>query len=364
MNHRILSLLSVMALAGSAAAEVAYEAAPNFITPPPGRETIGNGHGDIACDKAGNFYISVQDKDAGVQVYSPEGKYLRTLPFPPSLHGFVLREDEGQEYLYCAVLGEQRLFKAKLDGTVVLDIPKSSFPAGKCLPTTFELKDNTKLAGHVTAETGDSVTFTQPDGTPKTLAKADIAARREGGLKLTNCDVAPNGDIYTVDGYGQNWIFVFDRSGKFKKVFGGPGGTIKLANTHKIFIDRRFSPERIFTCDRGNNRIIHLDLDGNMIGVVADQNMRRPSAAAFHGDLVAVAEIAGRVSVWDKENKLVAELGANPNPKQTNTPKVEPKDWVNGTVTSPHGITFDNSGNILMTEWNIYGRVLRWTAKK
>jgi YD repeat-containing protein len=33
-------------------------------------------------------------------------------------------------------------------------------------------------------------------------------------------------------------------------------------------------------------------------------------------------------------------------------------------VTSPHGITFDNDGNILETEWNKWGRVLRWNLKK
>ena len=100
-----------------------------------------------------------------------------------------------------------------------------------------------------------------------------------------------------------------------------------------------------------------------MISVVADQDLRRPSSVSFHGDLMCVAEIAGRVSVWDKEGKLVAELGANDTEGQTNTPKVAPADWKQGTVTSPHGITFDNEGNILETEWNQFGRVLRWNKK-
>jgi hypothetical protein len=42
---------------------------------------------------------------------------------------------------------------------------------------------------------------------------------------------------------------------------------------------------------------------------------------------------------------------------------VTPADWREGVVTSPHGITFDNDGNILETEWNIFGRVLRWNRK-
>lgn len=321
MQRTALLLLTSLAFIGSATAEVAYEFAPNFITPPPGKDTIGNGHGEIAVDAAGNFYVSVQgpeNKDAGIQVYGPDGKFVKALKLPNSLHGFVIRKDEGTEYIFAAVLGEKKVIKAKLDGTVVLEIPTSAFPEGKA------------------------------------------AAK---GLALTNCDVAPNGDIYVVDGYGQSWIFVFDRTGKFKKVFGGPVEPLKLANTHKIFIDRRFEPARIFACDRGNNRILHLDLDGNLISVIAKDGLRRPSSASFHGDLVCVAEIAGRVSVWDKEGKQVASLGVNDTPGQTNTPKVEPKDWVQGTVTSPHGITFDNSGNILETEWNVFGRVLRWNKK-
>ncbi|WP_395716131.1 6-bladed beta-propeller [Prosthecobacter sp.] len=315
MNNRILSLLSVIALSGSAAAEVAYEFVPNFITPPPGKETIGNGHGEIAVDSSGKVYVSVQEANAGIQVYGTDGKFIKALPLPPSLHGFVIRKDDDGEFIFAAVLGEQKVIKCDLEGKVLMTIPTSEFPADK-------------------------------------VGK---------GLKLTNCDVAPNGDIYVVDGYGQSHIFVFGRDGKFKSVFGGPGEPLKLANAHKIFIDRRFEPARVMICDRGHKRMLHTQLDGTFIGEIATE-MRNPSSASFHGDLMCVAEIAGNVSVWDKNNKRVADLGTSPKP--TNTPGIEPKDWQQGIVTSPHGITFDNDGNILETEWNKWGRVLKWNLKK
>lgn len=315
MTQSILSLLTVVALASGAAAEVAYEFIPNFITPPPGKETIGNGHGEIAVDSTGKVYVSVQEANAGVQVYGPDGKFIKALPLPPSLHGFVVRKDGDGEFIFAAVLGEQKVIKCDLDGKVLMTIPTSAFPADK-------------------------------------VGK---------GLKLTNCDVAPNGDIYVVDGYGQSHIFVFSREGTFKAVFGGPGEPLKLANAHKIFIDRRFEPARVMICDRGHKRMLHTDLAGALIGEIATE-MRNPSSASFHGDLMCVAEIAGNVSVWDKNNKRVADLGTSPKP--TNTPGIEPKDWQQGVVTSPHGITFDNEGNILETEWNKWGRVLRWNRKK
>ena len=308
------TLLALLLSAVTASAEVNFELSPNWLTPPPGKETIGNGHGEIAVDSAGNVYVSVQEKDAGIQIYGKDGKFIKSLPLPPTLHGFVVRKDGDDEFLFAAVLGEQKVIKAKLDGTVVMTIPTSEFPADK-------------------------------------IGK---------GLKLTNCDVAPNGDIYVVDGYGADWIFVFNREGKFKKVFGGRVEPLKLANAHKIFIDRRFEPARIMVCDRGNKRLLHLDLEGNLIKEIAS-GLRNPSSASFHGDLMCIAEIAGRVSIFDKEGKMVAELGTNP--KTTNTPGIEPKDWQTGIVTSPHGITFDNDGNVLETEWNKWGRVLRWTRK-
>ena len=196
-----------------------------------------------------------------------------------------------------------------------------------------------------------------------TIEKDAFPADKNGSLALTNVTVADNGDIYVVDGYGADWIFQFDKTGKIKKTFGGKGDPLKLSNCHKIFIDPRFTPQRLLLCDRGNNRLIHLDLDGNLIGVIVDKDLRRPSSASFNGDLVCVAEIAGRVSVWDKEGKQVANLGVNDTPGQTNTPGVEPKDWRPGVVTSPHGITFDAKGNILECEWNQFGRVLRWNKK-
>ena len=318
MTKFLLSLAAFAIVATSARADVAYEFAPNFITPPTGSQTVGNGHGEIAVDSAGNIYLSVEgQKDGGLQVYGPDGKFLRYVAGAPgSLHGFCIKKDGEGEWIYAAVLGQSKVLKMKLDGTVVLTIEKDAFPADK-----------------------------------------------NGALALTNVTVADNGDIYVVDGYGADWIFQFDKTGKIKKTFGGKGDPLKLSNCHKMFVDPRFTPQRLLLCDRGNNRLIHLDLDGNLIGVIVDKDLRRPSSASFNGDLVCVAEIAGRVSVWNKEGKQVANLGVNDTPGQTNTPGVEPKDWREGVVTSPHGITFDAKGNILECEWNQFGRVLRWNKK-
>ncbi|MEI6712117.1 MAG: hypothetical protein WCO60_00080 [Verrucomicrobiota bacterium] len=417
MSPRICSLIAAAFLSPMLAqANPVYEFSPNFITPPPSLATIGNGHGEIQVDSAGKIYVSVEGQAGGIQVYSPEGKFLLNLNLPDTLHGFSIRKQPDGEFIYAAVLGQQKVIKATLTGEVVLEIPKSSFPAAIADRISVTLKTGKTLSGHSPVTEGDTISFTQENGESIKVTKSEIAqkatlllasgkkveginpeqtdtsitllvagksqtfekselAQKDGkptisigaaqthsGLRLTSADVASNGDIYVVDGYGTSWIFVFDSKGNFKKQFGGPVEPFKLANCHKIHIDTRFQPNRVFLCDRGNKRIMHASLEGDLLGVIAT-DLRNPSSASFHGDYVCIAEIAGRVSVWDKEGKMVAALGTNDTPGQTNTPGVAPADWKDDVVTSPHGITFDANGNIMETEWNKFGRVLRWNKK-
>lgn len=411
-------LLAALAFAPLAKAEPRYEFVPNFLTPPPGLETIGDGHGEIQVDSTGKIYVSVNGhEEGGIQVYSPEGKYLKTLPLPQTLHGFAIRKQPDGEFIFAAALGMQKAFKATLDGKIVLEIKKNAFPAAIADRVSVNLTSGKNIAGHTPISEGDTLSITLEsgevvkvnkseiarkvtmtlangkkeegifveqsekevkftvNGKPETVALSEIALKdgkpmlaigsseTRKGLMLTSADASPDGDIYIVDGYGTSWIFIFDKEGKFKRQFGGPGEPFNLSNCHKVHVDTRFEPARLFLCDRGNNRILHASLEGEMLGVIADKDLRRPSSASFHGDLACVAEIAGRVTVWDKAGKLVAELGRNDTQDQTNTPVVQPADWRDNVVTSPHGITFDGKGNILETEWNRFGRVLRWNRK-
>jgi hypothetical protein len=365
LSPRLLSLTLSLGISLTAwCADPIYEFVPDFIKPARGMATIGNGHGEIQVDAAGQIYVSVEDQsEGGLQVYGADGVFIRQIPCPATLHGFAIRTINGEEAIYAAEIGRARVIKMKTDGTVLMEIPTSAFPGATTMVITFELKTGEKIKGVMESEVDGKITVKKDDGTSVTITTAEIK-KRTGGLKLTNCDVAPNGDIYVVDGYGKSGIYVFDKEGKFKAEFGGPTEPWKLNNAHKVHIDNRFDPPRLLVCDRGNNRILHLQLDGTIIGEIPVEGLlRRPSAASFHGDYVAIAEIAGRISVLNKEGKHVAILGVNDVKDKTNTNKVAPADWQPGVVTSPHGITFDAHGNIMECEWNLNGRILRWNVK-
>jgi hypothetical protein len=76
------------------------------------------------------------------------------------------------------------------------------------------------------------------------------------------------------------------------------------------------------------------------------------------GDLV-VADLAGRVTILDKDNRVIAHLGDNPDPKKRATNQVPPDQWVDGVFISPHCPRWDNQGNLYVHEWLTSGRVIK-----
>ena len=65
----------------------------DWLKVPAGRETLGPMHGDIAVSRAGEIYVSVETAGAGIQVFAPDGTFLRALENAPAdLHGFVIRD--------------------------------------------------------------------------------------------------------------------------------------------------------------------------------------------------------------------------------------------------------------------------------
>ena len=322
MNKPLLTALAFTALIGSAFA-LEYQAVPDWYKLPEGRSQMGNMHGDVAVSSNGEVYVSVMDPKAALQVYAPDGKFLRFVPgAPPDLHGFVIHKEAGGEFIYGARLGAGNILKLALDGREVLNIPSAAIP------------DEFKNLGK--------------DGKPT--------------VRLTAMDVAPNGDLYVTDGYSSDYVHRFDKTGKYLKSFGGKKEPYKFSTLHKIAIDTRFDPLRIIGCDRANMRVVHLSLDGEFLGVVA-KDLLLPAAVAIRGDLAVIGEIKGRITILDKAGKVVTTMGANTAADEVGTNKTEPDKWRPGIVTAPHGVAFNDHGDVFVSEYNIYGRLHRFNAR-
>ena len=99
--------LAAVFLCGTAQAQT-YEAV-EWLKLPAGRQTLGQMHGDIAVSRAGEVYVSVETEGMGVQVFSPDGRYVRSLEKAPAdLHGFVIRDAGDGEHIYGVSLRGQK----------------------------------------------------------------------------------------------------------------------------------------------------------------------------------------------------------------------------------------------------------------
>ena len=324
----VLSLFAVLFIPVSAALE--YKPVADWLKLPAGRPQMGPMHGDIAISSRGEVYVSVEpprgttdDTYAGVQVYSADGAYLRNVPnAPPDFHGFVIRRQADGEFIYGARLRGQEMVKLGLDGKVALTIPASA------IPDEFKVRN---------------------------------ARSNQLGVLLTGVDVASNGDIYVADGYSSDFIHRFDKTGKYIKSFGGKKEPYSFNTLHKLTIDTRFQPNRIIAVDRVNNRVVHMSLEGDFLGVVATE-LLLPAAIVIDGDHAIVGELTGRVTILDKAGKVVTRVGTNTE-KGVGTNQVPPDQWKTGLVLAPHGVAINSRGDLFVAEFTQFGRVHRFNKQ-
>ena len=72
-----------------------------------------------------------------------------------------------------------------------------------------------------------------------------------------------------------------------------------------------------------------------------------------------VPDLDGRVTLMDKSNALVAQLGDS-NVLAGTIRCREPRDkFIPGQFICPHGACFDHDGNIFVVEWVEVGRVTK-----
>jgi hypothetical protein len=274
---------------------------------------LGNTHGGVVIDQEGLIYSNTDSKRA-IVVHRPDGTFVRAMAAAyPGIHGMAIREENGQEFIYAAHLKGKQVLKFRLDGTLVwaLGVPMES---GKY------------------------------NGNP-------------GAYNPTGVAVAPDGTIFVVDGYGQQWVHVFGPDLVYRKSFGGRGnGNGQFQTCHGVAVDTRGDTPTLLVADRENRRIQRFDLDGNFIDIPAT-NLRRPCALSIVGNEIAIAELEGRVTILDENFELVAHVGDNPKREEWAKNGVPKEQWIDGVFTAPHGCCLDKDGNLYVSQWNATGRL-------
>ncbi len=272
----------------------------------------GPTHGGVAVDSVGNIYICT-DSEKGIFVYSESGELIKTLgPATRYLHAITIEKDGNQEIILGANPNQHVVQKISLNGEVLLSIPN----------------DNT---GEI-----------------------------EGTLqKVTGCCLLPDGRIVASCGYGSDKVHMFDAEGRLLFTIGGHGESEgKFICAHGVAYDDRYETPRLLFANRERGRLEHYSLEGEYLGLYTS-DVSRPCVPTFNGDTCYVAELNGRVSVFDQEGKLLTRLGENQRKDQQANFKLEKADWSPGIFSAPHGLGFAANGSLYVQDWNKWGRVSR-----
>ncbi len=185
------------------------------------------------------------------------------------------------------------------------------------------------------------------------VAKEGEAAQKFSFDNPTDVAVAPNGDIYIVDGYGSQLVHLFDKDFKHKKTIGGKGAEHGKFNTcHGIWVSTLNKEPEVYIADRANNRLEVFSLDLEYNRSIGD--VRLPCCFYQHDGHLYVPELGARVTVLDASDKIVARLGDGQGIGPGEIQKHPAK------FAHPHALTLDSAGNLYILEWLPYGRVRKF----
>lgn len=284
----------------------------------------GNTHG-VCEDSQGRIYVhhtvhnSSESHDSMV-VFDSKGKFIKSWgkEFKGGAHGLHIHKEGKQEFLYLCDTNRAVVVKATLDGEEVFSLgyPRQS-------------------------------EFYKLDGEGKPATK----------YSPTNLAVAPNGDIFVGDGYGSSYINQYNSRGEFLRTFGGKGSAPgQLSTPHGIILDSRGKAPILVVADRSNNRLQNFSLDGTHLGFVSGVNM--PCHFDEHRGVLLVPDLAARVTLLDRDNKVILHLGQGGDDWK-DLRKLPRESFIPGKFICPHGACFDHEGNIFVVEWVEVGRVTK-----
>jgi DNA-binding beta-propeller fold protein YncE len=271
----------------------------------------------VATDSHDRVFVFSRG-DRPVAVFDPRGELLfawENVPFTRP-HGITIGPDDS---VYCV---------DDLDHTV-----KKFTPEGRLIWTL-----GTSGVGSDTGSTSIDYRTIQRAGPPFHYP--------------TNLAVAPSGDLYISDGYGNARIHRFSPDGKLLQSWGEPGAKPGQFHVpHGIAID---AGGTVYVADRENSRLQLFSPEGQFLRECTD--VARPCEVFIDATAIYVAELGyragmwpgtqpphagatgGRVSIFDHSGKLLSRFGGGEHPTEA------------GDFFAPHDIWLDSRGALYLSE--------------
>jgi len=263
--------------------------------------------------------------------------------------------------VYVFLRGPQPVQVFESDGASVMTWGEGAFarPHGICIgpDDTVYCTDDFGHAVHAFTLEGKKK-FTLGTGKPSNTGATSIDYRtiQHAGPPFhfpTNVAVAPSGDLYIADGYGNARIHRFGADGKLLHSWGAPGsGPGQFHVPHGIAVD---AAGTVYVADRENSRLQLFASDGTFLSAWTDvarpcQVFIDPAGFVYVAELGFRAgrwpgtgahqpgETGGRVSIFDRAGQLQARWGGGENP------------CAPGDFFAPHDICVDSRGNAYVAE--------------
>jgi hypothetical protein len=276
---------------------------------------LGYTHG-VVEDSRGRIYVHNASPHSMV-IFDPDGSFIASWgeAYAQGAHGLHLNREADGEYLYLSLTNQAVVVKTDLNGNEIWRITVPD------LPDIY----------------GDGRKFSPTETT-----------------------VAPNGDVYVADGYGQPWVHVYSPAAEYRFSFGGPGSESgQLNNPHGIMLDTRGDEPLILVSDRGNHRLQYFTLDGKPVRITEGM-LRLPCTTVQYQDEIYIPDLHSRMTILDKNDQLIAHVGERENGWQIEGwPNIAHQLRQVGNFTSPHDLHVDGSGNVYMVEWISDGRITK-----
>jgi sugar lactone lactonase YvrE len=283
----------------------------------------------IVVDARDRVYVTSRSTNPCVAVFGPDGALVETwtrdLPdrlgygpdqFAATAHGLYWSQEGDREFLYWTENVHAPTGGPRLGGRVI----------------------KTDLDGNVLFQLGN-------------VAKETDAARKFDFTNPTDVAVAPNGDIYVVDGYGSQKVHRFDAEFRHKKTIGGPGKEPgKFSTCHGVWVSLFGKEPEVYIADRYNGRLQVFDPDLRYKRSVP--GMRTTSCFYQQAGRTYVADLAARVTVLDEKDRVVAQLGDGLEQAKA---KADPAAYPEAFF-APHAVALDSKGNLYVIEWLPTGR--------